>query len=210
MPNGLDPAPRTNADRDPDPTLVAVSRLVPHKRLEHAIDLVAALAPRWPKLRLELVGGGPWLNPLREHARLRGVEDRVTLHGWVDEQDKHEILARSWLHLCPSVKEGWGIVVMEAAAHGVPSVAYRAAGGVAESIVDRRTGLLADDFDQFVTHVETLLHHKELREAMGDAGQDRAKTFDWELSVEKFERLVRDAAGVDTPRQFSQSHPAAR
>jgi glycosyltransferase involved in cell wall biosynthesis len=210
VPNGLDPTPRTNADRDPDPTLVAVSRLVPHKRLEHAIDLVAALAPRWPKLRLELVGSGPWLDPLRAHARMRGVEDRVTLHGWVDEQDKHEILARSWLHLCPSVKEGWGIVVLEAAAHGVPSVAYRAAGGVAESIVDNETGLLADDFDQLVAHAETLLRSQDLRTAMGAAGRERAETFDWENSIDAFERLVRDTAGVAPPQRFSVPRSAVR
>jgi glycosyltransferase involved in cell wall biosynthesis len=170
--------------------------------LEHAIDLVADLAPRWPKLRLELVGAGPWLDPLRAHARNRGVEDRVTLHGWVDEADKHEILARSWLHLCPSVKEGWGIVIMEAAAHGVPSVAYRSAGGVGESIVESRTGLLADDFPQFVAHVESLLSSKDLRDEMGEAGRVRAGQFDWERSIDAFEQLVRDTAGLSAPSTF--------
>lgn len=112
------------------------------------------------------------------------------------------------------MKEGWGIVVLEAAAHGVPSVAYRAAGGVAESIVDNRTGLLADDFDQLVAHTETLLNSADLRDAMGDAGRDRAETFDWEHSVDAFERLVRETAGIAPPERFTEpvteSRPAAR
>jgi glycosyltransferase involved in cell wall biosynthesis len=118
------------------------------------------------------------------------------LHGFVDEQDKHEILARSWVHLCPSVKEGWGIVIMEAAVHGVPSVAYRRAGGVAESIVDEETGLLADDFEDMVHHVERLLADDSGRAEMGETGRTRAATFAWERSVAEFEAVLVDTAGL--------------
>jgi glycosyltransferase involved in cell wall biosynthesis len=190
--NGLDPVPHTRAERDPDPTLVLVGRLVPHKQVEHAIDAVALLSRRWPKLRLEVVGQGWWLENLRAHAARRDVADRVTLHGWVGEQDKHEIIARSWVHLCPSLKEGWGIAIMEAAAHGVPSVAYRSAGGVGESVVDGRTGLLANDFDDFVAKVDLLLGADRRRAEMGAAGRERALTFGWDRSVDAFEALVRD------------------
>jgi glycosyltransferase involved in cell wall biosynthesis len=189
--NGLDPVPRTRAAKDSEPTLVLVGRLVPHKQVEHAIDVVARLATRWPKLRLEVVGQGWWLDNLRRHAELRDVQDRVTLHGWVDERDKHEIIARSWLHVCPSVKEGWGVAIMEAAAHGVPSIAYRAAGGVAESIVDGSTGLLAGDFDDFVRKVDRLLGAAALRAEMGAASQAWAAEFEWERSVTAFEAVVR-------------------
>ncbi|MET0233666.1 MAG: glycosyltransferase family 4 protein [Kibdelosporangium sp.] len=200
VPNGLDAPPARTAARSADPTLVVVSRLVPHKRIEHAIDVVAKLAPRWPTLRLEIVGQGPWYEVLREHAADRGVADRVRLHGWLDEEGKHEVLARSWVHLCPSVKEGWGIVNMEAAAHGVPSVAYRAAGGVTESILDGRTGLLADDLDELTTQVDSLLADRDMRTTMGDAGIQWAKQFSWEHSADRFEALVRDVADLATPR----------
>ncbi|HEV2781643.1 MAG TPA: glycosyltransferase family 4 protein [Actinophytocola sp.] len=190
---GLDPPPRTSAEPDEDPTLVVVGRLVPHKRIEHAIDALARLSERWPKLRLEVVGQGWWRPNLLRHAELRGVEDRVTLHGWVDERDKHEILARSAVHLCPSVKEGWGIAIMEAAAHGVPSVAYRAAGGVCESIVDNKTGVLAEDFEAMVHHIDHLLRWPAYREALGRAGRDRAAGYGWERGVDLFERALTDA-----------------
>ena len=208
--NGLDAPPPINEPRAEDPTLVAVSRLVPHKRLEHAIDVVATLADRWPRLRLELVGDGPWLEPLRAHVRRRGVADRVILHGWVDELTKHRILARSWVHLCPSVKEGWGLSIVEAAAHGVPSVAYRAAGGVTESIVDSVTGLLADDRADFVTHVEKLLCDPELLGELGEACKRRAETFDWAHSASAFDQLVRDAGGLAEPAPFTELRPVAR
>jgi glycosyltransferase involved in cell wall biosynthesis len=188
---GVDAPPRTNAEPDESPTLVVVGRLVPHKRVEHAIDVLARLAEQWPKLRLEIVGHGWWHDNLVRHARDRAVEDRVTLHGFVDEQDKHEILARASLHLCASVKEGWGIAIMEAAAHGVPSVAYRAAGGVAESIVDNQTGLLAEDFDELLGLVARLLRSHEERARLGESGRARTEEFSWDDSVARFERALR-------------------
>lgn len=201
VPNGLDAVPSTPAGRSAEPTLVAVSRLVPHKRIEHAIDVLVRLRERWPTLRLDVVGAGYWLENLREYASARGVADRVVLHGWVDEQRKHEILARSWVHLCPSVKEGWGIAIIEAAAHGVPSVAYRAAGGVAESIVDGQTGLLADDFAEFTAHVERLVAERAQRVALGRAGRTRARGLVWDSTVTGFESALREVAALPSPRR---------
>ena len=69
-------------------------------------------------------------------------------------------------------------MVMEAGAHGVPTVAYHAAGGVGESVVDGRTGLLVDDLDEFVAAVEMLLRCERLRTAMarGEPGARAAGT----------------------------------
>jgi glycosyltransferase involved in cell wall biosynthesis len=199
VPNGLTAPPPTAVRPDPEPLLVAVSRLQPHKRLEHAVDVVARLAQRWPTLRLEVIGRGPWYERLRRYAEERGVADRVTLHGWLSEVDKHDRMARAWVHLCPSAKEGWGISVVEAAVHGVPSVAYRSAGGVCESVLDGRTGLLADDLDDFTACVERLLRDPVLRAGLGTAGRLRARGFDWERSVDAFEAVVRRAAKLPRP-----------
>src|SRR4051794_26563594 len=206
VPNGLDPTRVAFARRDSEPLLVAVSRLVPHKQIEHAIEAVARLADRWPTLRLEIVGRGPWDEPLLAYAAQRGVADRITVHGWVDEQRKHEILARSWVHLCPSVKEGWGIVVMEAGAHGVPTVAYRAAGGVGESVLDRRTGMLADDLNEFVAATELLLCCERLRTAMGAQSREHVATFEWKHSVDRFDEVVRAVL----PHRDGDAAPAPR
>jgi glycosyltransferase involved in cell wall biosynthesis len=189
--NGLDAVPAVAEARSPAPLLVVVSRLAPHKRLEHAIEAVARLRARWPSLRLEIVGQGPWHDRLQAYAAERGVADAVTLHGWLPEDDKHAALARAWVHLCPSVKEGWGIAVMEAAAHGVPTVAYRSAGGVAESVRHGSTGLLvADDLDQFVAAVQALVEEHELRDRMAVACAAHALEYGWDATVDAFDALV--------------------
>ncbi len=68
----------------------------------------------------------------------------MTLHGHVSEAEKHRLLAHAWVHALPSLKEGWGLVVVEAGVHGTPTVAFRGAGGPADSVRDGETGLLVD------------------------------------------------------------------
>ena len=77
--------------------------------------------------------------------RLLGISDAVTFHGHVDDVTKHQVLQRSWVHVLPSRKEGWGLAVTEAAQHAVPTIGYRSSGGLTDSIVDGVTGLLVDD-----------------------------------------------------------------
>jgi len=149
----------------PEPTLIVLGRLVPHKQVEHALEALARLLPRFPGLRLRVVGDGWWSDELQAVAARLGVVDHVDFVGFVEEDDKHRHLSQSWVMVLPSLKEGWGLVVMEAAGYGVPTVAYRSAGGVRESIEDGTTGLLVDDLDGLVDAVAGLLADHDARAA---------------------------------------------
>jgi glycosyltransferase involved in cell wall biosynthesis len=197
VPNGIAPAPDVRVDRDPRPRLVVLGRLVPHKRVEHALEVLARLRPRWPDLRLSVVGEGWWDAKLRAAAERLGVAGSVDFLGHVDEQTKHEELARAWVHLCPSVKEGWGLVVSEAGQHEVPTVGYRSAGGLRESVVDGRTGLLVDDVRGMVEAVDRLLRGEQERRRLGRAAAAHAARFSWPATVRSFTGvLARAAAGT--------------
>ena len=140
-----------------------------------------------------MVGHGWAADDLRTRVAELDLGDRVELLGWVDERTKHQVLASSWVHLCPSLKEGWGRAVMEAATHGVPTVAYAAAGGVTETVLAGSTGLLADDLDGFTDRVERLLADRDLRERMGAAARAHAASFTWDDAVGAFADLVERA-----------------
>lgn len=190
--NATEPPLAVTAARAERPTLCLVARLVPHKRVDHALAVLDRLAGRWPDLRLVVVGHGWAEDDLRERVDRLGLGDRVQLLGWVDELTKHEVLAASWVHLCPSLKEGWGRAVMEAATHGVPTVAYASAGGVTEAVLHGRTGLLADDLDGFTAAVERLLADRELRERVGADARRHAASFTWDSAVGAFAQIVGD------------------
>jgi glycosyltransferase involved in cell wall biosynthesis len=190
--------------RSPHPTLLVLGRLVPHKRVETAIETLAQLRSEQPDLRLVVVGHGYWEASLRELAQRLGVSDAVRFAGYVDDATKHRLLADAWLHLMPSVKEGWGLAVIESAAHGTPTVAFRSAGGTVESVVHGETGLLVDDPAGMVDAVRLLLIDHELRHRLGAAARRHADRFTWAGTVAAFEDELLAAAGL--PRS---SQPAA-
>ena len=201
--NGLDDPPHPSGgpvQRADAPTMVVLSRLVPHKQIEIAIDTLAALRTRHPGLSLDIVGTGYWHDRLVQHAQDAGVRDAVRFHGFVDEDTKHRLLARAWLMLMPSEKEGWGLTILEAAQHGTPSVAFSCAGGPKESVLHGTTGLLADGADEFVRHTEDLLSSADLRHALGRGARTYAGGFDWQVAGAKLERTLLRAAGRGSAR----------
>ena len=70
-----------------------LSRLVPHKQIEHALAVVQRLATEVPDLRLDVVGDGWWHDNLVEAAADLGVTDRVTFHGHVSDARRDELVA---------------------------------------------------------------------------------------------------------------------
>ncbi|MDQ1662256.1 MAG: hypothetical protein QOJ68_2236 [Blastococcus sp.] len=210
VPNGIEPAPAVVSVRSSAPQLAVLGRLVPHKRVEHAIEVLARLLERWPDLRLSVVGEGWWEQELRDTADRLGVTGSVDFRGFLDESDKHEELARTWVHLCPSVKEGWGLVVSEAGSHGVPTVGYRSAGGLRESIIDGRTGILVDDLDEMAAAVDRLLADGQLRARMGSAAVGHAGAYSWPASIGAFAGVLSAAAELSAVGPVVQDVGAGR
>jgi glycosyltransferase involved in cell wall biosynthesis len=204
---GPDVAPRV--PRAGTPTICVLGRVVPHKRVDHAVEVLAALRHEVPGLRLVVVGTGWAVDDVAARARELGVDDAVELTGFVDEATKHELLAASWVHLCPSLKEGWGLSVMEAAWHGVPTVAYADAGGLSESVVDGSTGVLVHDLAGLVGATRDLLLDDDRRTAMATAAAAHARAFTWEQTVDAFDRALQDAVrGEFDSRPLPRPHPA--
>ena len=182
-------------ERTDEPSILFLGRLVPHKHVEQAVDILAARAESHPDLQLHVVGGGYWEAEIAKHAQAAGVADRVHLHGFVDEPVKHELLARAWAVVMPSYKEGWGLTIVEAGLHGTPAVAYSFAGGPSESIVHGRTGLLADSAAEFEEHVITLVDDAAMRRTLGRTARLYASSFDWERTGRRLESVIASVLG---------------
>jgi glycosyltransferase involved in cell wall biosynthesis len=175
------------------PRLCVLARLVPHKRVEDALLVVARLRDELPGLRLDVIGDGWWHDELTAEAARLGVADVVTFHGHVEAGERDRLLAGAWVMLLPSVKEGWGLAVLEAAVQGTPTIAYREAGGVTESVLDGRTGLLADDVDELLALTRRLVLDPEQRHTLGRQAAERAEKFSWSGTTDVVERVLRQA-----------------
>lgn len=144
--------------QDPD-RVVVLGRLVAHKRVDLALEAVrraqarAELAGR--RLSVDVIGRGPERERLLALAADLGLGDQVTFHGFVSTTDKDALLARAAVHVCASDAEGWGQAVIDAAAHGVPTVA-RDVPGLRDSIRPGESGWLVPDSQDPAAVVERL------------------------------------------------------
>ena len=141
--------------KESTPTFAFVGRLASNKRPKAAIEAFGLVRKIWPEARLWVMGTGPMEAELRRMAP-PGVE----FLGWVPDEEKYERLARSHALLITSVREGWGLVVTEAAALGTPSFGYNVS-GLCDSIAASGGFLTAESpvalADRLITEMNALL-----------------------------------------------------
>lgn len=124
VPEGFEPpAVPPNVVKESTPTLVFCARMVPYKRPQDVAEAVSIARQQMPDLKVWMIGGGPDLEKLRANA-----PDGVEYLGRADEETKIELMARAHAHVATSIREGWGLVVSEAAAVGTPTISYDAPG----------------------------------------------------------------------------------
>ena len=110
---------RPAVEKEPVPTVVFIGRLSANKRPSHAIRAFGFIRRQMPDAQMWVIGHGP------EEAKLRrAAGPGVIFLGRVSEKEKRERLARAHALVATSVREGWGLVVTEAAASGTVSIGY--------------------------------------------------------------------------------------
>jgi len=181
IPNGspqpADPQPAVSAEAK---RLVWVGRLVAHKRAERIVPVAER------GFAIDVIGRGP------AEADLTDRHENITVHGYLPGPAKTGLVGRSLLHLSTSQGEGWGLSVLEAAALGVPTVAYDVE-GLRDSIRDGETGWLVKDGEELADVVERAA--KELADpdrAASIAAACRAWSglLSWPRSTERMLRLA--------------------
>jgi glycosyltransferase involved in cell wall biosynthesis len=194
VPNGL--TAECFEQPDPGPAEVAVltwvGRLVAHKRADRVLDVADRLGDT---AVIDVIGRGPAATALAAEITARGLAGRVRLRGFLPEASKRAAVAGSLLHLNTSQGEGWGLCVLEAAALGVPTVAYDV-DGLRDAVRDGETGWLvrADQRIEDVTERAVKeLSDPARRAEVAAACRHWARQFDWDSSVDQMARLI-DAA----------------
>jgi glycosyltransferase involved in cell wall biosynthesis len=145
LPNGVDTRPLPSLDVKPLSSplrLMAVSRLAPNKRVDHAIHALKCLAASGVEAELTVVGTGEVEGDLRRLALELQLGERVRFTGKLDEEEKNRELQRAHLLLHTSQREGWGLNVIEANCMGTPAVVYPV-GGLVDSTVSGVSGWIA-------------------------------------------------------------------
>jgi phosphatidyl-myo-inositol dimannoside synthase len=177
-------------------TIVVVARLTERYKGHDILLRALPLVRRHIKdAQLHVVGDGELRPELERLADMLKVSSATTFHGTVTDTERDAILAGATVFAMPSRLqahgrggEGFGIVYIEASAHGIPVLAGNV-GGSRDAVIDGKTGLLVNpDNPQAVADgLVTILQDPEAARRMGRAGWEHARTLSW----------ARTAAGVE-------------
>ncbi|MBK0421969.1 glycosyltransferase [Leucobacter sp. CSA2] len=184
--------------------IVVLGRVQPLKGQDLAIRAIGALMKLDPELaaRTELLiageptpGGEAWAAGLPHLAEELGATDHVRFLPAQGRSEAARLLATADLALVPSRSETFGLVAVEAAACGVPTIAGRHT-GLLESAPDGRSAILVDGRDpaDWARAIHGLLRDPARRSALGASARAFALTLDWARHAERLEALYRELA----------------
>jgi glycosyltransferase involved in cell wall biosynthesis len=118
------------------PTVVFVGRFIPEKHADAIVPAMVQVADVAPDLRAVLYGDGPERGRVQKLVHESGLNDVISLPGFVSSEEIEAGLASAMCLVSPSSREGWGMVVVEAASYGTPAVVVAAPDNAAVEFID--------------------------------------------------------------------------
>jgi len=162
--------------------ILSASRLIPTKGIELNIKAIKILKEKYTKILYLIIGDGPERKRLEQLVQDLDLSDYVRFLGQLAHKEVMRYMASSEIFSLPSWQETFGLVYIEAMAHGVPVIGIRGQG--IDGIVDgANTGLLAEplNLESLVKNIEFLLSQPEVAKEIGERGRALAMDhFTWD------------------------------
>lgn len=193
--NGMPPLPKIwEPEVGEELRLLFIGRLSVQKNPLLAIEAVAAMVQKnW---NLKIVGEGPLGGTMRNRVAQLGLEQQVCFLGWRSTHEVAEVLSHSDVLLMPSLQEGLPMAGIEALHYGL-SIVGSTIGGLQDLVSDSVNGFLCPfSAKDFACRLDSLAASSSLLLAQKQASREKAKDFEFETSVEMYEKILRTAADV--------------
>ena len=170
----------------PENYLLYVGTNKPHKNLECLVDAFQQMENLF-RSNVKLVIAGPWdrrYDGAKKMANAAGSKDRVQFVGWIEEADLPALYTGAMLFVFPSLREGFGLPVLEAMACGTPVVCSNRS-GLSEVAGGAALLINPEDTHHLAEGIARVLKNEDLRQELTERGLKRAKLFTWEKTAEK-------------------------
>jgi glycosyltransferase involved in cell wall biosynthesis len=171
------------------PTVIYVGRVVPSKRVVDIIEAIYLVQKQVPDVQLWIVGSS---DPAY-HAKLENLINKCELDtsvhffGKVPLEKRQLLMKQAHILVMASVREGWGLVVIEANAVGTPAVVYNVP-GLVDSVQDNATGLVCrqNSPKELANQITRILIDHSLRDKLGMEALRRSHQFTWQKNAQNF------------------------
>jgi glycosyltransferase involved in cell wall biosynthesis len=190
---GLEPVPHLDIQKYQRPTLLVLGSLRPMKRTLHCLRAFEIAKTARPSLRLIIAGddNSRYGRKIRKAARTSPYAADIDVLGPVSNERKIELMQRSHLLLVASVKEGWCLVVTEAASQGTPAVVYDV-DGLRDSVQNGETGIVtpSNSPQEMAEGLEELLSAPARYEQIREAAWEASKLVNFDRAYAEFKRAL--------------------
>ncbi len=190
---------KSSGKKTAHPLFLFIARLVKMKRADICIQAMAPVVKVYPNAELAIIGSGQDEKRLMHIVGELDIKKNIKFvnknNFFVDKNAadiKVTFMQKAWALLLPSVKEGWGMVVTEAAACGTPAIVSNVT-GLRDSVLHGKTGIILskDPTAQELSEgMLKIIEQKDLREKLGKGAILWSKKFSWESSYKAFKKLL--------------------
>ena len=188
--------PKKLPEKEKKPTIVFLGALAADKGIEDALT-VFSLLKKTRKYQFWILGKGDvnYVKYLKQKTRQLDIDKETVFFGFVTQAKKFDLLARSHIMINPSIREGWGLVNIEANAVGTPVIAYPSP-GLVDSVKNNVNGIICADKTpkSMVSQVESLMADSKKLEVLSKMAVAWSNNFTWEKSKQKSLEVVEDLA----------------
>jgi len=187
VPNGIDVEKYYEGDKEWG-TIAYVGRFSYNKRIDLLIKSFLLARKKCKELKLFLAGSGILYNYFKEKYSGHGIE----FLGKISEEEKRDLLAKSWLFLLTSEREGYGISVLEALASGTPVILADFPDNAARDLLANGGGIIEKPSPKKIAErICKLYRDVSFYEKLQLQTRSVAENYSWDRSVKKLEDVFR-------------------
>ncbi len=170
------------------------SRVTERKGLNYLIEALATLLPKYPELRLKIMGDGSARPALEALVEEKGLQNNVTFLGRIPREETAPYYQEASLFVLPSLNEGMSNAMLEALASGLPIIATPT-GGTAELVTEGKNGVVVPEksVEALAQAIETFLKNRDLVTEYGAESRRRAEAQGWDKVANAFKALLEES-----------------
>lgn len=188
------PIKKTQHSKEKTKTVIFLGALTADKGIFAALETFAFLQKREPNWQFWVVGKGEprFVDKLKKFAATLDISKNTTFWGYVSDEKKFELLQKAHILFSPSVREGWGLTILEAASQLTPAVVYNAP-GLRDSVINNKTGIIVkkNTPEESAIAITSLFSDTTLYTSLQKNAYHWATEHTWDKAIKKSLELLR-------------------
>lgn len=176
--------------------ILFVGSLTRNKGVGFLLDAYSKIYRKFPEFSLRIIGDGPEEELFKNHSKELGLDRKIIFQESIPHNEIGSIMRRSYMFVLPSLQEGFGVVLLEALASGLPCIAFDS-GGIKDILGDGRGVLVQPgNVEELYLAIELLIINREMYEKLSEKGLEFSKDFSWNIIATRIINLYKQILRV--------------